>query len=96
MNEEGRSKEDLALEKYWAELTGRKGFSHARAYFRIRNGVLTDEPCVTVGVYKKLPLCQLTEEERIPATLPDGTPTDVVEMQPLISHTGDGKVPKEY
>jgi len=82
MSEE-RSKEDLALEKYFRLLVDKKGFSHARAYFRTRDGVLTDEPCIVVGVHKKLPLCQLTEEERIPAVLPDGTPTDVVEMQKL-------------
>jgi len=84
MSEE-RSKEDLALEKYFQVLINKKGFSHARAYFRTKNGVLTDEPCVVVGVHKKLPLCQLTEEERIPETLPDGIPTDVVEMQKIIA-----------
>jgi len=95
MSEE-RSKEDLALEKYFRLLINKRGFSHARAYFRVKNGVLTDEPCVTVGVHQKLPLCQLTEEERIPATLPDGTPTDVIEMQKILSQTKDGETPKEY
>lgn len=95
MSEE-RSKEGLALEKYFRLLINKKGFSHARAYFRIKDGVLTDEPCVTVAVSKKLPLCQLTEEERVPATLPDGTPTDVIEMQKVYSQPKDGEIPKEY
>ena len=78
MSEE-MAKEDLALEKHWRILVGRRGFVMAMAGRRTRNGVETDEPCVVVTVRKKIPLCKLTEEERIPDALPDGTPIDVVE-----------------
>ena len=85
------SKEELSLEKYWQMLVGKRGFRVARAGVRIKNGVVTDESCITVAVGKKLPLCELTDEERIPDAFPDGTPIDIVETQ-KITASGDGIV----
>jgi len=78
-----RSQEDLSLEKHFMVLIRTKNFCMANAGMRTRGGILTNEPCVVVGVSEKVPLCELTDEERIPSALPDGTPIDVVEMQKI-------------
>jgi hypothetical protein len=48
--------------------------------FKESQGVVTDEPCVVVGVTKKVPLAQLTAQELVPKVLPQDVKTDVVEV----------------
>jgi len=48
--------------------------------FKEREGVITDEPCVIVGVEKKVPAAQLTAQELVPKILAQDVKTDVVEV----------------
>lgn len=48
--------------------------------FKESGGVVTDEPCVVVGVMKKMPQAQLTAQELVPKVLSQDVKTDVVEV----------------
>ena len=48
--------------------------------FKESQGVLTDEPCVVVGVKKKVPQAQLTAQALVPKVLTKAVKTDVVEV----------------
>jgi len=48
--------------------------------FKESQGVVTDEPCVVVGVTNKVPLAQLTSQELVPKVLSQDVKTDVVEV----------------
>jgi hypothetical protein len=48
--------------------------------FKESGGVVTEEPCVMVGVTKKMPRVQLTEQEMVPKKLQRDVRTDVVEV----------------
>lgn len=48
--------------------------------FKESQGVLTDEPCIVVGVRKKMPQAQLTAQQLVPKVLPQNVKTDVVEV----------------
>jgi hypothetical protein len=48
--------------------------------FKESEGVVTDEPCVVVGVTKKVPLAQLTAQAVVPKVLTQEVKTDVVEV----------------
>lgn len=48
--------------------------------FKESQGAITDEPCVVVGVTKKVPQAQLTAQELVPKALSQNIKTDVVEV----------------
>jgi len=48
--------------------------------FKESQGVVTDEPCVVVGVTKKVPQAQLTAQALVPKVLSQEIRTDVVEV----------------
>jgi hypothetical protein len=48
--------------------------------FKESQGVITDEPCVVVGVTKKVPQAQLTAQALVPKALSQDVKTDVVEV----------------
>jgi hypothetical protein len=48
--------------------------------FKESQGVLTDEPCVVVGVTEKVPQAQLTAQALVPKVLTKAVKTDVVEV----------------
>ena len=48
--------------------------------FKESEGVITGEPCVVVGVTKKLPQAQLTKQDLVPKVLAQNVKSDVVEV----------------
>lgn len=48
--------------------------------FKESRGVVTDEPCIVVGVKKKVPQAQLTATQLVPKVLAQNVKTDVVEV----------------
>ena len=56
--------------------------------FKESEGVITDEPCVVVGVMKKVPKAQLTAQELVPKVLSQAIKTDVVEVGQIRAFQG--------
>lgn len=50
---------------------------------KIKGGIDTGEPCVVIGVEKKIDPSLLAEDQKIPSVLPDGVITDVIEFPRL-------------
>jgi len=67
-----------AKQRNLAHLLKRKNVVGVGIGFKESEGVLTDEVAVTVNVARKVPVAQLTENDKVPGRL-DGVKTDVVE-----------------
>jgi hypothetical protein len=64
---------------------GKKNVVMAYAGTKVSNGVDTGEPCVVIGVKRKIPKDLIAEEDVIPDVLPDGVITDVIECPEIMA-----------
>jgi len=58
-------------------------FVVAFAGTKVSGGIDTGEPCLVIGVEKKVDSSELSEDEKIPGILPDGVITDIIEFKKL-------------
>lgn len=68
-----------ANELPYETIMGKPGVVFAKAGTKIKNGIDTGIPCIVVGVITKKPKKKLKTSELVPASLSDGTITDVIE-----------------
>lgn len=66
-------------------IMGKPNVVKAFAGTKVVNGVDTGEPCVVVGVKKKVDSKELSDDDLVPSVLPDGVITDVIECQEIIA-----------
>jgi len=67
-------------QEYVEFLFGKPNVRTCGVGFKESGGVVTDEPCVVVGVTKKVPKAQLTAQELLPKVLSQDVKTDVIEV----------------
>ena len=75
-------------DKYCSTLLQNPHVNYVGVSFKETAGQSTSIPTIRVAVKKKLPLAQLSDEEKIPAIL-DGIPTDVIEGDLNLVKLGD-------
>ena len=56
--------------------------------FKESGGIVTDEPCVVVGVTKKVPQARLTAQALVPKVLSQDVKTDVIEVGQIRAFQG--------
>ena len=87
-NQEYWNKVHEVKDKYCSTLLQNVHVNYVGVSLKKIAGQSTDTPTILVAVKKKLPLAELSDEEKIPVHL-DGVPTDVIEGDLNLVKLGD-------